>query len=113
MVRIGNMTVDAARLIVEGSAERFALHGICATITQNGKGKIRWTRVGESSGSGTERHEGKWDSRTITKAWLNNNGKGNLYIFVTLDPTANKGTGMRKIRIDSLISESVGSALSI
>jgi hypothetical protein len=105
-------TLYASNLTREGTVERGILRSVCASITVAQAGKVRWARVGESSGSGIERTEGAWDSRPITKAWLNDAGKGTLYLFVTLDPTAGKGTGMRRIRIDSLIPASVGTAIA-
>ena len=105
-------TLYASNLTREGTVERSLLRSVCASITAAQSGKVRWTRVGESSGSGIERTEGAWDSRPITKAWLNDAGNGALYLFVILDPTAGKGTGMRKIRIDSLIPASVGTAIA-
>lgn len=105
-------TLYASNLTREGTVERGILRSVCASITGSATGKVRWTRAGDSSGSGIERTEGAWDSRPITKAWLNDNGNGALYLFVILDPNAGKGTGMRKIRIDSLIPASVGTAIA-
>jgi hypothetical protein len=112
-VRIGGNVVDLPALMVEGSAERGVLATLCASITARGAGRVRWQRVGASSGSGKARGEGAWDSRPITKAWLNDHGNGIAYLFVILDKSAGKGEGMRKIRIDSLIPASVaGDALA-
>lgn len=107
MVRIAGTVVEMSKLVVEGSPERAFLRNVCATITARGAGSVRWRRVGDSDGSGKERSEGEWDQRPITKAYLNDNGNGILYMWVTLDPAANKGTGVRKIRIDSLLPESI------
>lgn len=41
---------------------------ICENITRIGQGRVRWRRVGKSSGSGKERKAGQFDSRPITKA---------------------------------------------
>ena len=75
-------TLYASNLTREGTVERSLLRSVCASITAAQSGKVRWTRVGESSGSGIERTEGAWDSRPITKAWLNDAGNGVLYLFV-------------------------------
>ena len=103
-----NRIVGSPSLTVIGSAEREALHAACAGITAAGSGTVSWRRAGASEGSGREREAGQFDSRSITKAWLNDNGNGIFYLFVFLNASAGKGEGMRRIRIDSLRSLTVG-----
>ena len=101
-------TLYAANLTREGTVERVILRTLCASITAAGSGTVSWRRAGASEGSGREREAGQFDSRSITKAWLNDNGNGILYLFVFLNASAGKGEGMRRIRIDSLRCLTVG-----
>jgi len=103
-----NTIVGSPSLTVIGSAEREALRAACVNITAAGSGTVSWRRAGASEGSGREREAGQFDSRPITKAWVNDNGKGALYLFVFLNASAGKGEGMRKIRLDTLRSLKVG-----
>lgn len=93
---------------IPGSVAREALRATCAAISEAGAGSVSWRRVGASDGSGRDREAGQFDSRPITKAWLNDKGNGALYLFVFLNAAAGKGEGMRKIRIDSLRTLKVG-----
>ena len=97
-----------ATKFVGGTDTRDTLAQVCAGITAAQAGTVVWRRVGESAGSGKGRKAGQFDSRPVTKAWMNANGNGVYYLFVILNGAGGKGEGMRKIRIDSLITASVG-----
>ena len=82
---------------------RDALAQVVGEINDNGSGIVRWQRASASDGSGRDREAGQFDSRPVTKAWLNDNGNGVFYLFFMLDESAGKGSGMRKVRIDTLM----------
>lgn len=96
-------TLYASNLTREGTSERNILRTVCASITASGAGKVRWTRVGKSEGSGRVRAEGQWDSRDIVKVHLNDVGNGILYLFVVLNAASGKGSGVRKVPIRALL----------
>ena len=103
-----NTVMGSPSLAVVGSPEREALRAACVNITAAGSGTVAWRRAGASEGSGREREAGQFDSRPITKAWLNDAGNGVFYLFVFLNASAGKGEGMRRIRLDTLRSLKIG-----
>ena len=68
-----------------------------ALITAKGSGTVAWRRVSESSGSDRTRKPGQFDSRSITKAWVSG-----AYLFFFLDAAAGRGSGMRKVKLETV-----------
>lgn len=87
---------------------------ICENITNIGRGKIEWRRVGKSSGSGKERKAGQFDSRPITKANViyTKTGVAMIQFFLTQAAAGYEANGAPKatrrcVRLDTVMRLSI------
>ena len=70
---------------------------LVSLVNAAGKGIVNWRRVSESDGSDRTRKAGQFDSRTVTKCWVSG-----AYLFFFLDAAAGKGSGMRKVKLETV-----------